>query len=126
MSSRRIGGAAIATTLVVLVVCDVLLSGFRHWWADHSLTASIVSSLLVLGVAAAIVNEVVARRARRDRAQTVAVQAMIVYAQSRRSHAAVEPGSTASGQDDAGDEMRTLASMLLNAAGAGRRKSPCR
>lgn len=118
VTARRVAGATVAATLVALVACDVAIGGFRHWWADHALTSSIVSSLLVLGVAGVIVDEVVARRARRDRARTVAVQAMILYAQARRSYAAAQPDGDASGQDDAGAEIRTLASMLLTASGS--------
>ena len=62
---RRVAAVCALTTLLVLVGCDLWIAGFRAWWDRHSLTASVVSSLLVLAVAGLIVDEVVARRQRR-------------------------------------------------------------
>jgi len=99
------------------MACDLWLGGFGAWWDRHSLTGSIVSNLLVLAVAGLIVDDVVARRQRRERAVSVAVQGLIVFGQARRACGAIlssdveEPGSTA-----AADELRTLASMLLTAS----------
>jgi hypothetical protein len=59
---------AIASGLVAIVACDLWIASFRDWWDRHSLTGSIVSSLLVLGVTALIVDEILARRQRRERA----------------------------------------------------------
>ena len=107
----------------MLVGCDLWIAGFRSWWDRHSLTASVVSSLLVLAVAGLIVDEVVARRQRRERAVSVAVQGLIVYGQARRAYEAVNDSeaanlrsSGASGASGAGDELRTLAGMLLTAS----------
>jgi hypothetical protein len=72
---------------------------------------------LVLAVTGLIVDEVVARRQRRERSVSVAVQGLIVFGQARRSCNAIlssdvdEPRSST-----AGDEVRTLASMLLTAS----------
>jgi hypothetical protein len=99
------------------MACDLWLGGFGAWWDRHSLTGSIVSNLLVLAVAGLIVDDVVARRQRRERAVSVAVQGLIVFGQARRACGAIlsrdveEPRSTA-----AADELRTLASMLLTAS----------
>jgi hypothetical protein len=109
--------AAVALGLIVLVVCDLWIGGFRTWWDGHSLTGSIVANLLVLAVTALIVDEVVARRQRRDRSVTVAVQGLIVYGQARRTHdAIVTSGAQGQSAGGPGDELRTLATMLLSAS----------
>jgi hypothetical protein len=118
-TARRLAAAGIAVALIALVICDLSLRGFRVWWDDRALSASIVSSLLVLGVTALIVDEVVARRQRSDRANSVAVQAVIVYDQAQRTCSAVlttldEPGEGE--DDDAPEELRALAGMLLTSS----------
>jgi hypothetical protein len=113
---RRVVAAAVAAVLVALVACDLALAGFSGWWDRHALTASVASNLLVLAVAALIVDDVVARRQRRARATSVAVQAMIVYAQARRAYSALMGLAGDGERSDAGDEMRMLANMLLTAS----------
>ncbi len=121
--ARRVTAVAVAASLVALVVCDLSIGSFQAWWDRRSLTASIVSSLLVLAVTALIVDEVVARRQRKERAMSVAVQALIVYGQGRRTWNAVK-SSAADGKGKANgagsplDEWRALASMLLTASPA--------
>jgi hypothetical protein len=112
---RRVAAAAFLAALVALVACDIWIAGFRAWWYHHSLTGSIVSSLLVLGIAGLIVDEVVARRQLRERATTVAVQAVIVYGQARRASNTLLAENEDSDADAYG-ETRTLASMLLTAS----------
>jgi len=110
---------AIAATLVTIVVCDLTLGGFRDWWDGHSLTGSVVSNLLVLGVTALIVDEILARRQRRERATSVAVQGMIVYSQAVRAYEALTGAGAKDGSEsstDLGEEMRSLASMILTAS----------
>jgi hypothetical protein len=119
--ARRLTAVAVAASLVVLVVCDLSIGSFQAWWERHSLTASIVSSLLVLAVTALIVDEIVARRQRKERAMSVAVQALIVYGQARRTWNAVKsspPDGTGrgNGAGSALEEWRALASMLLTAS----------
>ena len=53
------------------------------------MTTSVLSDLLVVGVAALIIDEVVAYRQRKDRALYVASQALIVYGQARQAYGAV-------------------------------------
>jgi hypothetical protein len=101
---------------VAAIACDLAIPTFRTWWDHHSLSGSIVSSLLVLGVAGLIVDEVVSRRQRRDRASLVAVQALIVYTQTRRAYTALVANADAPDPDDAGSEIRILASMILTAS----------
>jgi hypothetical protein len=113
---RRVVAAAVATVLIALVACDLAIAGFSGWWDRHALTASVASNLLVLGVAALIVDDVVARRQRRGRATSVAVQGMIVYAQARRAYAALMGLAGDAERSDAAEEMRMLASMLLTAS----------
>jgi hypothetical protein len=121
--ARRVTAATVADYLVVLVVCDLSIGSFRAWWDRHSLTGSIVSSLLVLAVTALIVDEIVARRQRKERAITVAVQALIVYGQGRRTWNAVKSSAadgkgTGNGAGSALEEWRALANMLLTASPA--------
>jgi hypothetical protein len=109
---RRLLAAVIATTLVAAVVCDLAIPGFRDWWDRHALSGSIVSSLLVLGVTALIVDEILARRQRRERATSVGVQSLIVFTQAVRAYKALQSNSG----DDVAEEMRSLAGMLLTAS----------
>jgi len=114
---RRAGAAGVAATLLALVACDLWIGGFRAWWDRHSFTGSVVSSLLVLAVTALIVDEVVARRQRRDRAVSVAVQGLIVFGQARRAcDAVLASGTNDLSSTSAQDELRTLANMLLAAS----------
>jgi hypothetical protein len=118
LSARRLAAGGIAVTLLALVLCDLNIQGFRAWWDSHSLTASVVANLLVLGVAALILDEVIARRQRRDRAISVAVQAVIVYDQAKRTYSsllAVLDGASEP-QNDAPEELRDLANMLLTSS----------
>ena len=78
--ARRFSALAIALALLTLVACDLAISGFRHGWDQHALTGSVTASLLVLGVTALIVDDVVARRGERERATSVSVQGVILYA----------------------------------------------
>lgn len=114
---RRVVAVLVALALMTLIAFDLWIEGFRAWWDRHSLTGSIVSSLLVLAVTGLIVDELVARRQRRERATSVAVQGLVVFGQARRAFSAImssdveDPRSTA-----AAEEMRTLAGMLLTAS----------
>jgi hypothetical protein len=68
-------------------------------------------------VAGLIVDEVVARRQRRERSVSVAVQGLIVFGQARRAYQAIMAGD-ADDRDAGGvaDELRTLAGMMLTAS----------
>jgi hypothetical protein len=121
--ARSVTAAAVATGLVVLVVCDLLIGSFQAWWDRHSLTASIVSSLLILATTALIFDEIIARRQRKDRAMSVAIQALIVYGQVRRSWNAVKSSAadgkgSGNGAGSALEEWKALANMLLTASPA--------
>jgi len=118
--SRRITAAAVAAGLVVLVVCDLSIGTFQAWWDRHSLTASIVSSLLVLAVTALIVDEVVAPAGAKSERRRSPVQALIVYGQGRRTWNAVKSSAAdgkggGNGAGSAVEEWRALANMLLSA-----------
>jgi hypothetical protein len=114
---RRVAAAVALAALVAVVVSDVWIPSMRSWWERHSVTGSIVSSLLVLAVTVLVIDEVVARRGRNERARVVAVQGLIVYGQIRRSHDAIlAQGSDGTGSDAAVDELRNVANMLLIAA----------
>jgi hypothetical protein len=115
--ARRIAAVAVMMALIALVACDLSIKHFATWWDQHSLTGSVVSSLFVVAVTALIFDEVIARHQRRDRATSVAVQALIVYSQSRRTYEAVtKAGNQEEQSTGASDELRTLASMLLTAS----------
>jgi hypothetical protein len=118
--ARRVTAAAVAASLVALIVCDLSIESFQTWWDRHSLSTSIVSSLLVLAVTAFIVDEIVARRKRSERALSVSVQALIVFGQGRRAWDAVR--SSAGGDPDSAsrvlEEWKALGNMLLTASPA--------
>jgi hypothetical protein len=116
-SVRRLAAGTVALALLALVAGDLWVGAFRGWWDGHALTGSIVSNLLVLAVTALIVDEVVARRQRRERAASVAVQGLIVYGQARRADdAIIAEGGDTEPPGVASDELRTLATMLLTAS----------
>lgn len=112
---RRSAAATAAGVLLALVLSDLLVRRVRAWGNAHSLTESVVTSLLVLAIAALIVDEVVANRQRRERAVSVAVQALIVYGQARRAVNAVSDRTEGIGTSPR-EELRSLATMLLTAA----------
>ena len=116
-SVRRVAAAAVVLTIAALVACDLWVRGVREWWDQHALTGSVITSFLALAVTALIVDEVVARRQRKERAVTVAVQALIVYGQARRTWDAVTSNAAGDGSSRSpDDEFRTLAIMLLTAS----------
>ncbi|MGD0984758.1 MAG: hypothetical protein ABSA65_13220 [Acidimicrobiales bacterium] len=117
-AARRFAAATVAMILLALVACDLWIRSFQLWWDRHSLICSVATSLLVLAVAGLIVDEVVARRQRRERALSVAVQGLIVYGQARRAwNTVMTIGDTGEGSASTLiEELRTLASMLLTAA----------
>ena len=114
--ARRLGATVALLLLVGMVIADESVDAFRIWWDRHSLTGSIVSSLLVVAVTGLIVDEVVARRQRRDRSSSVAVQAVIVYGQAGRAYRAITDDEGDELSSGATEELRTLASMLLTAS----------
>jgi len=111
-----LAAAAVALTLFGLIASDLWIGGFRAWWDQHSLTASIVSSLLVLALTGLIVDDVVARRQRRQRAVSVAVQGLIVFGQARRACGAILRSDLDDARPSAVEELRSLAGMLLTAS----------
>jgi hypothetical protein len=114
---RRVAAGVVAIALVVLVTSDLWVGSVHDWWDRHSLTGSVVANLLVLAVTALIVDEVVARRQRRERGVSVAVQGLIVYNQARRVFEAVSASGHGREQADAApEELRTLTTMLLTAS----------
>jgi len=112
--------AAIALAgLAAVVATDLWIPSMQSWWDRHSVTGSVVSSLLVLAVTVLVIDEVVARRGRRERARVVAVQGLILYGQIRRSYDAVlAQASDGTGSEAAVEELRNVANMLLIAAPA--------
>jgi hypothetical protein len=117
MNARiRIASAVLVSAgLLALVAGDLWDAAMRSWWSRHSFTGNVVSSLLIVGVTALIFDELVARRQRKARAVTVAVQAAIVYSQSRRVYDAVLASADEDDRQSAGEDLRILASMLLTA-----------
>ncbi len=123
---RRVGAAAALAALLALVACDLSVSGMRSWWDRHAFTSCVVSSLLVVAVTVLVVDEIIARRQRNERAVSVAVQSLIVYTQAVHGGDAVETGLReaaggavdATAVDTARAEVRSLASMILVASPA--------
>jgi hypothetical protein len=113
-TAKRVAASVVVVLLVLLLALDLGDAGLRGWWDGHAFTASVVSNLLVLAVAGLVVDEVVARRQRKERSVSVAVQAVIVYGQVRRTYAAVTAMSGESPDvSEARDELRSLANMIL-------------
>jgi hypothetical protein len=115
--ARRIAAVVVSVALVTLLICDISMGGFRVWWNAHSLTGNIVSSVLLLAVTGLVIDEVVARRQRKEREVTVAAQALIVYGQARRTcDVLVGPKPDDADVRAAKEESRYLASMVLTAS----------
>jgi hypothetical protein len=116
-SRRRVTGAVVVTLLFVLVAVDLASRSIRIWWLRHAFTTDVSGSLLVVAVTALVFDEIIARRQRRDRAATIAVQALIVYTQVRRTYTALlGAGAADSTAGEASEEFRMLSSMILSAA----------
>jgi hypothetical protein len=115
---RLASAVVVAATLLGLVAADLWNAGMRSWWGSHSFTGDVISSLLVVGVTALIFDELIARRQRKVRAVSVAVQALIVYGQARRVYDAVVSSTTDEDRQSAGEDLRSLATMLLTAGPA--------
>lgn len=117
-TARRAAAGVVMAGLLTLIALDLWIRSVELWWSRHSLATSIVANLLVLAVTLLIVDEVLAARRRRDRALSVAVQALIVYGQARRVWDAItgQKGTVTPQASDPFEESRTLASMLLTAA----------
>lgn len=133
---RRASAIAVAAVLVAAVAADLAAHRLSSWWDRHPFTASVVSDLLVVAATVLIVDQVVARRQRRARATSVAVQTLIVYNQVLRTYQALDTAPVGADTDtapvgagvtaplvagpetspDSSTEMRTLAGMLLTAA----------
>ncbi|HEX4258960.1 MAG TPA: hypothetical protein VH089_27980 [Streptosporangiaceae bacterium] len=115
---RRIGALVIAAAIVFLIIYDVASGrGFSDWWAEHAITTSLVSDLLIVGATALIFDEVHAYRQRKARSVSVAAQSLIVYGQAREAYQAVTAVvSDPSVDDTVPDELRDLASNLLVAS----------
>lgn len=115
---RRVSALLIAVAIVVLIVYDVTNGrGFSHWWAEHAITTSLVSDLLIVGATALIFNEVQAYRQRKERSVSVAAQGLIVYGQAREAYQAVVASiSDPSSGGGIPGELRDLASNLLVAS----------
>jgi hypothetical protein len=111
-TARRVAAIAAVAVLAVLVSFDFVDSGFRSFWDRHSFTASVVANLLVLAIAALVVDEIVALRQRRQRQVSVSVQGLLLYGQARRAYRSVVGGEEAGGVE----ELRAFASMLLTAS----------
>ena len=110
---RQVRAAVAIVALAVVVASDLWIGSMRSWWERHSVIELVVSSLLVLAVTVLVIDEVVARRQRNDRARVVAVQGLIVYGQIRRSNEAVlAQAADGTGADAAVDELRNVATML--------------
>jgi len=117
MNARiRIASAAVvSSTLLALVAGELWDAADRTWWNRHSFTGDVVSSLLIVGVTALLFDELVARRQGKDRSVSVAVQVLIVYGQARRVYNAVVASADEDDRTSAGEDLRSLANMLLTA-----------
>jgi hypothetical protein len=113
--ARIASAVLVSAALLTLVAGDLWDTAMRSWWSRHSFTGNVVSSLLIVGVTALIFDELVARRQRKARSVSVAVQAAIVYGQSRRVYDAVLATSDDDDRKSAGEDLRNLAGMLLTA-----------
>jgi hypothetical protein len=120
MLSRNHGwSAALAVTLATagMITAEVDDIGFRRWWEAHPLTTDTVAGLFVLLITVLVADQVIRLRQVQNRSRATAAQAVIVMAQALRASQTVSAAvSGQGGRDEAVDEMRTYAMMLLVAA----------
>jgi hypothetical protein len=108
------GAVAVTLLTIVLVILELIDTGFRRWWEARPLTTDTVAGVLVVLVTVLVVNQVVTRRQVSARAQAIAAQAAIVLGQAIRSSQAVTAALAGSGEREAAaDEVRTYMIMLL-------------
>jgi hypothetical protein len=115
---RLVAAATALAALVALVACDASVATLRSWFDAHALTASVVANLLTVAVTLLVVDQIVARRRQKERAVSVAVQSLILYAQARRAHRAVVAAQRDGSWPGVEEELRSLAALLLAASAA--------
>jgi hypothetical protein len=106
----------VALGLVGLVASDTWAGGPEGYWTRHGLTGSIVSNLFAVAVTGLIIDELIAHRQRRARAVSVAAQALVVYTQARYLCDAVTTVEGPDARQAIGENLRSLANMLLVAS----------
>lgn len=97
----------------VLVVLDVTDVPVHRYWVRHSFTSSVVAGLLVLLLTVLVVDRVAQLRQIRNKSQAIGAQAAIILAQAQRVADAIDTASSAEDRDDAADQLRSYAQMLL-------------
>lgn len=111
------GALTVAVITAVLVVLDLSDDSIHRFWSRHAFTSSVLSGVLVLLVTVLIVDRVTDDRQVRRQARAVAAQAAIIVGQAARTVDAVKHMSASEEENDqAGDELRTYAQMLLTSA----------
>jgi hypothetical protein len=119
LKTLRPWSGALTVTIVTaaLVVLDVADRSVHRYWSAHAFTASVLAGLLVLLLAALVVDRVVRIRQVRSQSRAIAAQAAVVVGQGTRaadlvSHATEESGDS----DKALDEVQNYTLMLLISA----------
>ncbi len=121
MRTRWQSGLATGVVLLgttALIVLDLADEGVRRWGARHPITVDTVCGMLVVLITVLVVNQVLARRALRDRASAIAAQAAIVLGQAARTvrTARAALNGDAEQEESAREETRSYMTMLLIAA----------
>ena len=111
------GAVTVLALTTVLVVLDISVGSVHRYWSRHSFTSSVLSGLLVLLLTVLIVDRVTRFRRIRDQSRAIAAQAAIVLAEAERATDAVKHASPSDDdRDQASEELRTYAQVVLSSA----------
>jgi hypothetical protein len=111
------GALTVLVITALLVLLDISVASVHRYFSRHSFTSSVLSGLLVLLLAALIVDRVTRIRQFRNQSRAIAAQAAVVLGQAERATDAVTRASPSDDdRDEASGELRTYMQMLLVSA----------
>jgi len=111
-------GAVIVTVItLVLVGLDIGDGPVHRYWSRHSFTSSVLSGVLVLLLTLLIIDRVTRMRQLKNQSRAMGAQAAVIVAQATRTADAIAKAAPSpEDRDEASDELRTYAQMLLTSA----------
>lgn len=110
------GAATVLAITSILVVLDTSDAAVHRYWTRHSFTSSVVAGVLVLLLTVLIVDRVARFRQLKNQSRAIGAQAAVILAQAVRARDAVASAKSEDDDNQAADELRTYAQMLLTSA----------
>lgn len=100
-----------------LVILDISDASVQRYWSRHSFTSAVLAGLLVLLLTVLIVDRAIRIRQLRNQSRAIAAQAAVIVAQAAQAADAIARSSpSAAEREEASDELRAYAQMLLVSA----------